>query len=1341
MGTFRILILFFLSIITIHSYSQYFTIDKIGLENGLSDSYILCMAQDEDGFMWFGTEWGLNKYDGHTFTTYKVNSPESNTISHNGINKLLVDTAKNLIWIGTKGGGLNTFNYKSQQFFHFPLHTDEPNATKANGVTDICFDKDNNLWISTYRAGLRKLDKNTHHISWIQLQDVPLPDVYYIWCIEDDLQGNLYIGHWGNGLTILSTSDLTAKHFDYDPNNPEGLPGNEIVDICVDTRNNVWLGTHTGLAIYHPDNDKFTVFRYDKNNPNGLSNDDIHSITQIDNQIWIGTWKGGINILELENEDWTAPEKVRCRHIASGNLSTELSIPSIESIFGDSFGNIWIGTYGEGLNVISHITPYFGTLTYSKIKGDIHGLSEKSANCLTFDDDSLLYVGLNNGYVDIYRINYRNNPFYKIQTLFLDNNILCAMADGRGNIWVGRNTDGLLVDNIKKKTYKKPDFIKDDFCSEYNACMYKDRQQNLWFGSECGILKYNPHTNTIQETTGKKIGLRDDLIRQIIQDVNGNFWIGSAINGVALISPDFKIIKHFTVDDALGAQNINHIYQDSQNKIWVATKNGVTCFPSIKDQDYQSFILNTDSGLNDNFIRSVVEGKPGEIWLATNAGLSRYTEQDKKIENFDNTDGIPWGTFNSGAAIKIADGTIILGSQNGICYFDPKIDFIKQVVPPTVITKLEVYDSKAGSTFKSINIPVENSLELKHYQNTLLIEFNVMDYALNNLAEYSYILKGIDDDIWHPTNSNNQVTFRNLLPGRYTFHVRARIHNQEWSSKTDSIYFRIKPPFWHTWWAISIYILLTCLVVFAIIVFYRRRLILENQLYLEKENHIREHEINNERLQFFTNITHELKTPLTLILSPIEDLLQKDKENKKLSLIHKSAVRLNELINQLMEFRKSEAQNKQLSVRKEDISRILREIVLKYKELNNNNELSIEFFSETSVNLFLDREVLTIIMDNLISNALKNTPRGKIIVIVREIRSDNFRTMEIEVLDTGIGIPEDALDKIFNRYYQVKRENHVSGTGIGLALVKNLVKLHKATIEVKSKLYEGTSFFIRFNTNESYPEALHDESTTTAFEQERSNVQQLLVIEDNEDIRNYIADIFADSFEILSAKDGQEGLQLAMDKMPDIIISDIMMPRMDGIELCRRLKADINTSHIPVILFTAKDTDQDKTKGYLTGADSYLTKPFRSELLKIRVQNLLLGREKIAEYFSSGNYKKDVAITSLTKLDNEFINRTITIIEDNIDLEQMSVSFLADQQRMSYSSFTRKLKAITGLTVTEFVKDIKMQHAEQLLLSGKYTISEIAYQVGYSSMAYFRKAFKEKFGTSPSQYIQNLGRS
>ena len=530
---------------------------------------------------------------------------------------------------------------------------------------------------------------------------------------------------------------------------------------------------------------------------------------------------------------------------------------------------------------------------------------------------------------------------------------------------------------------------------------------------------------------------------------------------------------------------------------------------------------------------------------------------------------------------------------------------------------------------------------------------------------------------------------------------------------------------------------------------------------LERKNHEQEEELNNERLRFFTNITHELRTPLTLILGPLEDL-QEDKDllpyqQKKISIIHNSAIRLLNLINQILEFRKTETQNKKLCVSKDNLAALVTEVGLKYKELNPKKNIEFNIAIESDpLPLYFDKEIITIILDNLISNAIKYTEKGYINISLYTIRKNNTDYAEIRVSDTGQGIPSEELPHIFERYYQAKNDRQVSGTGIGLALVKNLVKLHQGEIHAESILGKGSSFRFSLIINNIYPNALHTDSeekeqnsnhdTESAEDSMLNNNISgekpiLLVVEDNPDICEYISESFSDSFEVITAE-GEAGYRMAISQIPDIIVTDIMMAGMDGITFCKIIKGDVRTSHIPVIMLTAKDSLQNKEEGYLAGADSYLTKPFSASLLRSRIHNLLESRKKLANQFSNNlNINSDKSIIlheSLNQLDNEFIQKITQIIEDNLKSEKIDVTYLADKLCMSKSTLYRKIKALTGISTNEYVRKIKMQNAEKLMLEGRYTISEIAFRVGMNSPVYFRQCFKEEFGISPSEYLKHL---
>lgn len=652
----------------------------------------------------------------------------------------------------------------------------------------------------------------------------------------------------------------------------------------------------------------------------------------------------------------------------------------------------------------------------------------------------------------------------------------------------------------------------------------------------------------------------------------------------------------------------------------------------------------------------------------------------------------------------------------------------------------------------------QEAIELAFYQNNFSVSLDVMNYALKNQVEYAYMLKGFDSS-WYNVDDPNSIVFRNISYGVYELRVKARIRNQEWNDGYTSIPIIIKAPFWLSWWAKMIYIILFVLLVYICLRFYRRRL---NLLYLyrmEKESHAKEQELNQERLRFYTNITHELRTPLTLIIGPLEDLINGntlvDKDKQKIEVIYKSALRLLNLINQILEFRKTETQNRKLCVGYGNICSVIYEVGLKFKELNTNN--NVEFKIETCndhINVYYDKEIMNMVLDNLISNAFKYTNKGEIKLKVEKISEDDEKYIEITVSDTGYGISEEAIPHIFDRYFQEKGSHQASGTGIGLALVKKLIELHHAQIFIQSKVNEGTEFRVLLKADYTYPDDIHNDDSAVCLENEDLEAVNtfghttvngekpiLLVIEDNDDIKNYVSDSLSDVYDVRSADNGKIGLQIAYDVVPDVIVCDIMMPELDGIEVCKSVKNNMCTSHIPVILLTAKNTLHDKEEGYMAGADSYMTKPFSASLLKARIDNILETRKRISEKISSDysvKEKRKYISESTTKLDNDFLQKFNGIVEENLSSDKVDVGYIADKLCMSNSTLYRKVKALTGLSTNEYIRKIKMQHAEQLLLEGKYNISEIAFMVGMNSTVYFRQCFKEEFGVVPSDYIKKI---
>lgn len=820
-----------------------------------------------------------------------------------------------------------------------------------------------------------------------------------------------------------------------------------------------------------------------------------------------------------------------------------------------------------------------------------------------------------------------------------------------------------------------------DICS-----FSEDINGKIWIGTQTGIYSY--FNNQLSYEKELNAQLPDIMVHGIIRDKNGKLWVGTFGKGVVVFDEDDKKLYNFTTDHSFPSNAVNYMMEDSRKRILVATREGIIIFKDVSQPNiFVSF--GAKEGLENTQVRAIQEDHDGYIWISTNGGISRLDEKNKRFYNYNYHDGIPMGDFMDGSTCITPDGTLFFGSQNGACYFNPRELSSPREVSPVTITQFFIYNKQTESRDTRLPVPISNRIvELPYNQNTFNISFNVLDYTQSSQVEFSYMLEGLEN-AWYSTQGDNQVTFRNIPHGNYVFKVKTRFRNQEWNENAAQLTVVIAPPLWLTWYAKLGYVILFIFALYALLRFYKRKLDLENSLEVERKQNLNKQELNEERLRFYTNITHELRTPLTLILGPLEDLLSdatlSPKHANKISIIHDSATRLLNLINRILEFRKTETQNRKLSVAKGDLGQLVQEVGLRYKELNPNNKVNYHIHIETEdTEIFYDADMITIILDNLMSNAAKYTSEGDITLSLRSVEENQIKYTEISVSDTGHGIDAEALPHIFDRYYQAKSKYQASGSGIGLALVKGLSELHEGILKVESTVDTGTTFTLRLLTENTYPNAIHaqhdmekkpmDAEETTITDTPTENHPIVLVVEDNTDIREYIRSSFTDIYEVITAKDGKEGWELAQARIPNIIVSDIMMPVMDGIELCKRIKEDMRTSHIPVILLTAKDSLQDKEEGYASGADSYLTKPFSAKLLHSRINNLLETRKKIASLLALADIqpKQESAVSSLNKLDNEFLQKITQIIEENLEMEKMDIAFIADKMCMSHSTLTAR---------------------------------------------------------------------
>lgn len=1325
---------------------------RMGVEQGLSNNYVMDIAQDNRGCIWIATESGLNKFDGREFTVYnRNNSP----ICGNEHNVLLSVPQDNTIWIGTQRDGISILDVGQRTFETLDVH----NGLITNDVTDLKMAADGGIWITHFHLGIDHYNRKTKKVESYNTSNVKGFSGRN-WTSYDDGKGHLYVGHAEDGLSIIDLKARTCENFRHAPDDPKSIPSNTVHAILIDRSERIWIGTGNGLSLFNPVTKEFTTFRSQPDNPHSLLSNQVYDIRQTrDGNIWVCTNMGGVSILDLRQNSFIHPDQVQFRNIAVTNGIHGLSSPNARCLFEDSFGNIWIGNYRGGVDVICRLQPQFKTLPYQMRRYGAY--ANKQVWGINVDTGGRLWLGGENE-VAIF-VKGRMKEVLNPQAV-KNTHVNVIYTDRSGDLWMGMYLDGVMIYRHRTGQMER---LSDAYPNLDVRCFYEDEDGKMWIGTESGIYSYESGRFACEDSINNQ--LADNMIHSILRDKQGKLWIGTFGKGIQILNSHNNLVYSLTTDNGMASNAISHLSMSSRDEIWAATRNGLVFFERT-DHPMGFRIFTEKDGIENGYVRAIQEDERGNIWFSTNDGISCYEKATGVFKNYNYHEGVPRGDFMDGSVCRTDDGTIYFGSQNGVCYFRPATLDYSEKVAPVVFTEFRTLTGDLRPEYAEKMVPIiKNKIRLSYRNNNLRIGFNVTDFSQAGQVEYIYQMEGLNNS-WYNTHGENQVIFRNLPHGNYTFKVNARMRNQSWTNDNiASLTLIIDPPLWLTWYAKLFYVIVACLLLYYMLRFYKHKLELENKLNLEHQQLENGEKLNAERLHFYTSITHELRTPLTLIAGPLEDLLRdkslSQKHLERIGIIHSNANRLLALINQILEFRKAETLNRKLLIEKANLGRLVREIGLGFKELNQNSRVNIEVKIETEeTELCFDPEIITIILNNLVSNAMKYTPEGYITLSLGKREEDGQRYTEIKVKDTGFGIDSESIPHIFDSYYQADGEHQASGTGIGLALVKALADLHEATISVESELNEGSCFTLSLLTDNTYPHARHKQvaasgdkpavAETVAREVSAEGEDArpvLLVVEDNNDICDYIRSSFEDMYEVLTASNGKDGWDVAKVRTPSVIVSDIMMPIMDGIAFCKRVKQDMRTSHIPVILLTAKDSIQDREEGYAAGADSFIAKPFSASLLTRRIENLLAGRRKLAvliaaKTVSSVGSSTEEALKdlgegdrTLNKLDREFLDKVACIIGDNLSMEKIDVGFIADKMCMSHSTLYRKIKYLTDMSVNEFVRKVKLKKSVDLLLDGEYSIAEISDLAGFSSVAYFRQCFKDEYGMAPSEYLKQKG--
>ena len=1365
--------LFILFISAITPQKNEIKFEHLSLEQGLSNKAVFSIIQDKRGFMWFATFNGLNKFDGYTFTVYKSEPHDLKSLSDNKVSSIIEDQT-GMIWIGTYIGGLNKFDPEKECFTRYNHDPNDPNSISENGIITLYEDKAGVLWIGTYTA-LNKFEPETetftnykHHPN-----DSKSLGENEVLAIYEDRLGVLWVGTNGGGLNKFDRNKDTFIHYKHDPNNSNSLGSDRVHSIHEDQWGNLWIGTNGGgLNKFDQEKEIFTRYINNQNNTNSISSNFVGDIYEDRSGIlWIGTNDGGLNKYDRERNNFA-----HYKH--DSNDAQSLSDNRVLSFCEDNSGVIWIGT-NDGLNKIVKRKEYF--IHYKNIPGDPNSLSNNSVYSICEDQFGQIWIGTFGGGLNLFNrisetfIHFKHNP--RDPTSLSNNRVLSVYQDRTGILWVGTLGGGLNKFDRDKKSfthyrynYNDPNSISEDEV----LTIYEDKEGTLWIGTDQqGLNKFDREKEIFiryKNNPSNPNSLSCNDVIPIYEDHTGVLWIGTDRKGLNKFDRETETFTHYKYNPnnpkSLSYNSVGPIYEDDTGVLWIGTYGGGLNKFNRDMEGFQHY--DEKDGLADNVIYGILQDGNRNLWLSTNKGLSKFNLDTEKIKNYNITDGLQDNEFNQGAYLKSKSGEFYFGGINGFNVFHPDSIHDNLHMPQIVITDFQLFnksvpvgfDKATNRTILNKSITDTKKIELRYVDNTFSFEFAALDYTNPIKNKYAYKMEGLDDK-WIYTNASRRfATYTNLVPGEYTFRVKGSNNDGIWNEEGTSISIIIFPPWWKTTWAYMLYVTLTIGFLYYLWKLKMRRIRIKHDYEMSKFEAKKLHEVDEMKSTFFANISHEFRTPLTLILGPVKEFINNEKDTKKkeeLSIIYKSADRLNGLVNQLLDLSTLEAGKMKLETTSEDVIPLLKGLVLSFASLAERKKIQLNFNSNLSeLEVYLDRDKIEKIMSNLLSNAFKFTPEGGTINV--DVNKSELN-VEIIIYDNGIGISEDRLGNIFNRFYQVdgSRNREHEGTGIGLALTKELVELHKGTIEVVSGEGKGTTFTIKLPLGKDHlkpgevceekkeKEKIISPDSDLIPDEEKQGEKidiaiytdkekpLLLIVEDNADVRNYIKGYLGKEYRLLEAKDGEDGLNKAFEHIPDLIVSDVMMPKLDGFQFCENIKTDERTSHIPLILLTAKASGQDKIEGLETGADDYIMKPFDAKELKVRVKNLIDQRKKIIyHYKSQGSF--EISNLNITSKDKKFITKAIEIINNHISDENFDVNTFAKEIGLSRVQLHRKLVALIGHSPGDVIRLVRLTKAAKLIQSKFGNISEIALEVGFNNPANFAKAFRIQFGTSPSEY-------
>jgi len=1321
MKKFLIIIVFFAQLVRVcgqPNHAHFFS-----LQDGLSNQQVLDIVHDDEGFMWVATELGLNRYAGKSFKSYYAAAKQEGlSINSNEINTLLYADKK--VYIGTRSNGLNVLDLRTNRFSYYTHDPANPKSIATNDITDMIEGKDGKLWLATYHQGVQHFDPLSGEFSYFNKKNLPGLPENSIWSLAEDQKRMLYIGHVNEGLTLLDPIGRSLKRFT-NQNTSGQLPDNEVKVLFCDQSGNMWIGTRKGLAVYHPASGKLQRIPLAGLTKNG-NEPFVYAIKEIGKTIWIGGESSQVFLLQPNygyDKHIEGIQRVQGFDLGKGNNTM------VQHITPDQFGNVWLALYGGGVGVVSHIAPFFRVFPADNVLSD--RLATVS-NVLVGENRTMRLATEGSGLVEM------NSEGHLLKQITRKNGgpddfILTAFKDQHQHVWLGLRKGGIAVKYAGSSDWHPIDLGEP--VTEVRA-IYEDHVGHIWIAAHQGVFIYDGVQHQVEKLLINKPMLGDYAPRTLVEDGQHNMWVGTYGQGLYVYDGQRQLLRKMDKGSGLQNNTINHLLRDRNNNIWVATNQGLAVQDANKKIGDLRMLMppGGDAWL---FINGLAEDQAGNIWCSTKSGMLRYMPKEKRFLQYDQSFGLPLGGFINASVGKDLEGRLYFGMQEGMCYFDPAAIPSNLATSPLNISRFIVFRSGESNTQLDKYPSATKTIELEHDENSFRIELAVMDFALDGLVEFGYKLQGLNND-WIFLGNETNLDFRNIPYGEHELLIRTRMKNGQWSQDYQHLLINIAAPFYLSLPAKILYLLLVLLIGYVIISFYFKKMKAESELKLKERQHLQDEQLHTERMNFYTHITHELRTPLTLILGPLDDLSQEkqltQKHRELVQTVQKSANRLFTLVNQLLEFRKVESQFKPFVPEAGSLVEMLADLTNKYRTLNHKPGLRVlSDLPEKDIRTLFDAEIVQLIVDNLLSNAYKYTASGYIKLSLHYEESDLDHWAVLSVEDTGVGIGQEDIGRIFEKYYQIPGTG-TQGTGIGLALVKELAAIHHGRVDVNSTLGIGATFTVKLKVERFVVE----ESELPASLQR----PLILLVEDDLELREYLGSTLQRQYDVVLAENGAVGYQMAKTRVPDLVISDIMMPDMDGFELVQQLKQERSTSHIPLLLLTAKNMDSDRQRGYDLGIDSYLIKPVTAALLFKRIDNLLSRQKQINELILESLNTKPSYLDADTEQkpreelwrENEFVQDFMQIVEQHMQDEVLDAATLADRMNMSQSTLYRKLKGITGKNINQLVRKIRIHKAADLLRTGKYNVTEVSFMVGINSAIYFRQCFKEEFGQLPSEY-------